>query len=559
MARSAYIIPQGVKLDFMIARLLIACLLLLTTLAASAAITDSKSTGRALPLETSQQSDARSLLASRDGLRQHQWDFIRRVLRGSSIGISSTPGDVAGYQSISGALGGARASNNVMRTARRTLQADAVPSTSEVPRRSLQLSPKGTDAAKPHSSIKMALADSAAGAPIESNLPESHPPVGAAEGEMIEYWQPRRDRYLLAQCFYGRLSNQEECMRTYLVFAALLNRTLLVSDPGFAHHLSLHYRFRWSLVFDLAHVRECLAPRYGNHTVVTVEELVAREGENVTVDHIACAQGRTCMDTIQMTLAKSPYLTLPPALEYPLAALPPSTHPSTAQVLAAYANYSQARVLSLGNLYGFGLNRPSYHLHQSVPPFVLSAWCGDLWSPPPVVRGFVDGFIDTFLGRDFAAVHMRRGDFSKTYLKPREGHQQDPAFLPLPMIARHIINRLAGKGVSVLYLATDAGPLEVQFLEKLLLELDPKYPVIIERLPIFQEDSVEWKEYGWIKEFQRLDEEDDGLLRALAEKHICASARYFIGTPMSTFSKDIFRIREVEGRKNGVDGYIGVP
>ncbi|GJP56104.1 hypothetical protein CLOM_g15160 [Closterium sp. NIES-68] len=371
--------------------------------------------------------------------------------------------------------------------------------------------------------------------------------------DVIESWEPREDRYLLALCFYGRLSNQEVCMRSYLIFAALLNRTLLVPDPGFAHHFQTWYRWRWSLIFDIPHLRACLADAYGNNTVLTVEELVSRTNQNVTVDHIACAEGRSCMDEIQLSFAKLPNVTLPDKLEHPLE----SGRQDINSFRAAYAPYANTRVLSLGNIYGLLLNgKTGKMLHETKPPFRTS--CLDLWEPPPVVRQFVSGFIDTFLGDDFAAVHMRRGDFSHAYLRNEEKEQnRNPAFLPIASIARYIVSRLSGRGISILYLATDASLAEVQFLEKLLLELDSKAPFIVERLPQFSKGSLEYKESDWVRDFEDLDEEDKGILKALAEKHICARAQYFIGTPKSTFSSDIIRIREVEGRASTVDSYLG--
>ncbi|CAI7790791.1 unnamed protein product [Closterium sp. NIES-54] len=372
--------------------------------------------------------------------------------------------------------------------------------------------------------------------------------------DLIESWEPQADRYLLALCFYGRLSNQEECMRSYLVFAALLNRTLLVPDPGFAHHHQTWYKWRWSLIFDIPHLQTCLADAYGNKTVLTVEELVSRTKQNVTVDHIACVNGRSCMDNTQLSFAQLPNVTLPGKLEHPLESLPPG---GLAELLSACAPYVNARVLSLGNIYGFSLyGRAGQMLHATKPPFRTS--CLDLWEPPPVVRRFVSGFVDTFLGDDFAAVHMRRGDFSHAYLRHEEKEQdRDPAFLPIATIARYIVSRFSGRGISVLYLATDASLTEVQFLEKLLLELDSKAPFVVERLPEFMKGSLEYNEYDWVRDFENLDDEDKGILRALAEKHICARAQYFIGTPKSTFSTDIFRIREVYGRSSEVDSYFG--
>lgn len=47
----------------------------------------------------------------------------------------------------------------------------------------------------------------------------------------------------------------------------------------------------------------------------------------------------------------------------------------------------------------------------------------------------------------------------------------------------------------------------------------------------------------WRKELAKLDSLHSGLVTAVVEKYICASAVAFLGTVGSTFSEDIVRIR----------------
>ncbi|GJP35209.1 hypothetical protein CLOM_g19718 [Closterium sp. NIES-68] len=69
--------------------------------------------------------------------------------------------------------------------------------------------------------------------------------------------------------------------------------------------------------------------------------------------------------------------------------------------------YASTAMLSLGDLNGLTLSSLPFDMFSPHPPFRLS--CVDLWQPPPPVEGFVTGFIDTFLGGDYAAVHLRSG------------------------------------------------------------------------------------------------------------------------------------------------------
>ncbi|GJP35210.1 hypothetical protein CLOM_g19719 [Closterium sp. NIES-68] len=365
----------------------------------------------------------------------------------------------------------------------------------------------------------------------------------------IESWTPRKNRYLLALCVYGRLSNQEQCLRNYLIVAAILQRTLIIPTEscGVAYAT---FCWRWDNIVDVTRMRACLAPAYGNNeTVITVDEYAAREGRDVAIDHIACCSSHSCFDNWALMKEHYPHITLPEKLDYP--SIPSK---DVKDFLSAYAPYNEAPVISLGDAFALGLRGLPFFFEGGVPPF--KSTCADIWQPPPVIENFVKGFIDTFLGSEYAAVHLRRSDFAKTYLK--EGHERERgSFLPIVTVAHFIIERLRDKGASVVYLATDASPSEIQLLEKLFLGSSSTSPLVVVRLPEFPKGSEEYSQFAWVKKFQDLDSQEDGVLRALAEKHICANARFFIGTPRSTFSSDIFRLRVLHGRMNDVDAYLG--
>ncbi|CAI7902291.1 unnamed protein product [Closterium sp. NIES-53] len=244
-----------------------------------------------------------------------------------------------------------------------------------------------------------------------------------------------------------------------------------------------------------------------------------------------------------------PHITLPDKLEYPII---PSKDVN--DFLHAYAPYNDAPVISLGNAYGMSLIHLHFFFWSAVPPF--KSTCADIWLPPPVIDNFVNGFIDTFLGSDYAAVHLRRSDFAQHYLKGNSVEKTHAAYLPIVTVAQFIVGRLKDTGASVVYLATDASPSEIELLERLLLGLGSTTPLVVVRLLEFAKGSQEYSQFPWVKKFQDLDSEEDGNLRALAEKHICANARFFIGTPKSTFSMDIFRLRVLHGRMNEVDAFL---
>ncbi|CAI5958865.1 unnamed protein product [Closterium sp. NIES-64] len=249
------------------------------------------------------------------------------------------------------------------------------------------------------------------------------------------------------------------------------------------------------------------------------------------------------------TLSPSSSSSSPPSLS----SSSPSSSPSTS------LPYAATPVLSLGDLNGLTLAGLPFDMFSPHPPFRLS--CVDLWLPPPPVEGLVTGFIDTFLGGDYAAVHLRRSDFSRVY---HHAHQtkSHPAFLPIVAVGRFIMRRLADRSVTAVYLATDASQYEVELLERLLMGMAPGSPLIVVRLPAFGATSDEYQRFPWVKTFHEAERDmeggtnTNGIARALAEKHICARAKHFIGTPYSSYSKDIFRMREVQGLASCADAYI---
>lgn len=363
-------------------------------------------------------------------------------------------------------------------------------------------------------------------------------------------WEPRQGKYLIALCVLGRLSNQEACLHKYLLLASLLKRTLIIPTSGCG--LPYPVCWHWENVIDVPRMRSCLQPAYGNDTVISVNEYLAREKkEMLKIDHIACVDNQMCNSHYGKPLKDFENLTLPTTLEQTEI---PTRTTDVSDFLTAYKPYEDADVISVGSTYYVQLTGLPFYFDAWIPP--LKTACSNIWQPPPPVANFVNGFIDTFLGNDYAALHLRRGDFAMTYLK--EGStKKTTAFLPIVTVARFITRRLKNTGVSALYLATDASPFEVELLEKLILSTRTEDPLIVIRLPNFSTSSPEYSSFPWVNRFLEMDQQDSGVLRALAEKYICAKARFFIGTPKSTFSGDIFRLRVLEGHMTDVDAYLG--
>ncbi|CAI5971941.1 unnamed protein product, partial [Closterium sp. NIES-65] len=153
-----------------------------------------------------------------------------------------------------------------------------------------------------------------------------------------------------------------------------------------------------------------------------------------------------------------PQITLPDKVEYP-------TTPKEVNAFLHTFAYNDAPVISLGDCFSISLRGLPFHIEGAVPPFKTT--CADIWQPPPVIENFANGFIDTFLGSEYAAVHLRRSDFAK--FQNSDDETKRDTFLPIVTVAHFIMERFKDTGASVVYLATDASPSEIQLLEQLFL------------------------------------------------------------------------------------------
>uniref|UniRef100_A0A493TW10 GDP-fucose protein O-fucosyltransferase 2 n=1 Tax=Anas platyrhynchos platyrhynchos TaxID=8840 RepID=A0A493TW10_ANAPP len=120
----------------------------------------------------------------------------------------------------------------------------------------------------------------------------------------------------------------------------------------------------------------------------------------------------------------------------------------------------------------------------------------------------------TALGGPYLGVHLRRKDFIW-------GHREDVP--SLQGAVKKIRSLLEAHKLEKVFIATDAVEEEIELLKKLLPEMVRFEP--------------SWKELELYK--------DGGL--AVIDQWICAHARYFIGTSVSTFSFRIHEEREILG------------
>ncbi|CAI5472072.1 unnamed protein product [Closterium sp. Yama58-4] len=129
----------------------------------------------------------------------------------------------------------------------------------------------------------------------------------------------------------------------------------------------------------------------------------------------------------------------------------------------------------------------------------------------------------------YLAVHWRRGDLLLLY-------QKVLAFLTAENAGRCIAERMVRSGnISTVFLATDADEQEVRQLERVIRGLLPGVEIV--QLP------EELTGQAWAKVLEPVRFQNQALLRAMLDKAVCALADVFMGTPRSSFSTDIERLR----------------
>ncbi|GJP52764.1 hypothetical protein CLOM_g11848 [Closterium sp. NIES-68] len=129
----------------------------------------------------------------------------------------------------------------------------------------------------------------------------------------------------------------------------------------------------------------------------------------------------------------------------------------------------------------------------------------------------------------YLAVHWRRGDLLMLY-------QEILALLTAETSGRCIGERTLRSGnISTVFLATDADEKEVGELQRAIRHHVPGVKIV--QLPEVLKGEV------WAEVLEPFRFQNQPLLRATLDKAVCAFADVFMGTPRSSFSTDIERLR----------------
>ncbi|GJP49553.1 hypothetical protein CLOM_g8751 [Closterium sp. NIES-68] len=426
-------------------------------------------------------------------------------------------------------------------------------------------------------------------------------------------WAPRPGKFLLATCVQGQLTNRQLCVHKTLFLAMLLNRTLILPRldvcPGSGPS---HKLYDLALTMDVAHLAQCFKGVGGanqgpagagaaatefpagdlpaNDTsvvvpgVMTLETyLQAHNSSVLEVDELACGlvpDPSACADLRKCSSSFAAHLTpitFPSNVSRML--LPQGRLADLASRLAISApNTVTARVLCLGD--PFGLHTLEFSQNTAfLPPAFLPTSCGLPLRPPSAVVDAAAWFMQEYLGRDFAALHLRRKDFLGRFFS-NPGKSAD--YFPLTAVAECVAERiraassaaavdsgaadgnggasdnanggglasferplLDGRQIRAVFLCTDAGEKQVETLSRLL----EVHGITLMRMNMiedlaFQSSGVD----------RKVAESPDAA--AMVEKVIAANARLVLYARGSSFSGQIRYLRRSLGLESCWDEFV---
>ncbi|GMH17557.1 hypothetical protein Nepgr_019398 [Nepenthes gracilis] len=341
-------------------------------------------------------------------------------------------------------------------------------------------------------------------------------------------WKPNPNKFLLAICVSGQMSNHLICLEKHMFFAAVMNRVLVIP--------SSKVDYQYSQVLDLEHINKCL----GRKAVITFEEFSGMKKKEMRIDKFICyfSLPQHCfMDEDHVKKLKALGLSMP-KLESPWEDDVKKPRKRTIQDIQAKFT-SDDGVIAIGDVF-FADVEKEWVMQPGGP---IAHKCKTLIEPSRVIMLTAQRFVQTFLGKDYVALHFRRHGFLKFC------NAKNPScFYPVPQAADCIRPVVERANTPVIYLSTDAAESETGLLESLIV-LDGK-PVPLVKRPA--RNSAE----KWDALLYRHGLDEDPQVEAMLDKTICAMSSVFIGSSGSTFTEDILRLRKDWGTASVCDEYV---
>ncbi|KAM5579725.1 O-fucosyltransferase 36-like [Rosa sericea] len=278
-----------------------------------------------------------------------------------------------------------------------------------------------------------------------------------SERRTIE-WKPNSDKYLLAICVSGQMSNHLICLEKHMFFAALLNRVLVIPSPK--------VDYQYSTVLDIEHINKCI----GRKVVVTFEELAEEKKNHIHIDRFICYFSKPTLCYVD-----DEHLKKLKALGISFKSREPAwgedvKKPSKKTVQDVQAKFSSGDdVIAIGDVFFADLEK-DWVMQPGGP---LAHKCKTLVEPSRLIMLTAQRFIQTFLGKNFIALHFRRHGFLKFC-----NNKQPSCFYPIPQAADCITRVAERANAPVVYLSTDAAESETGLLQSLVVVNGKAVPLV---------------------------------------------------------------------------------
>ncbi|XP_027336419.1 O-fucosyltransferase 36-like [Abrus precatorius] len=341
-------------------------------------------------------------------------------------------------------------------------------------------------------------------------------------------WNPGDGKFLLAICVSGQMSNHLICLEKHMFFAALFNRILVIP--------SSKVDYQYDRVVDIDHINQCL----GKKVVVSFEEFSNAKKGHMHIDKFLCyfSQPQPCfLDDERLKKLSSLGL----SMRKPEAVWDEDTRnpkkKTVQDVLSKFAYDDD--VMAIGDVF-YAEVEPEWVMQPGGP---IAHKCKTLIEPNRLILLTAQRFIQTFLGRNFIALHFRRHGFLKFC-----NAKKPSCFYPIPQAADCISRVVERADTPVVYLSTDAAESETGLLQSLVVLNGRSVPLVTRPA----RNSAE----KWDALLYRHGIEGDSQVEAMLDKTICAMSSVFIGAPGSTFTEDILRLRKDWGSASLCDEYL---
>ncbi|CAA7056651.1 unnamed protein product [Microthlaspi erraticum] len=350
------------------------------------------------------------------------------------------------------------------------------------------------------------------------------------ERKTIE-WKPRADKFLFAICLSGQMSNHLICLEKHMFFAALLDRVLVIPSPKFD--------YQYDRVIDIDRINTCL----GRNVVVSFDQFKEKDKKksDARIDRFICyfSSPQPCyVDDEHIKKLKGLGVSIGGKLEAPWSEdIKKPSKRSFGEVKEKFE--CDDGVIAIGDVFYADMEQ-DWVMQPGGP---IKHNCKTLIEPSRLISLTAQRFIQTFLGKNFVALHLRRHGFLKFC-----NAKSPSCFYPLPQAAECMTRIVEKANAPVIYLSTDAAESETGLLQSLVI-VDGKVVPLVKRPP---RNSAE----KWDSLLYRHGIEDDSQVDAMLDKTICAMSSVFIGASGSTFTEDILRLRKDWGTSSTCDEYL---